>query len=83
MKRRRCLQALSGSLGAVVAGCLGTTDDHETVQILSVDNDTDEGVSIEMEIETQDGESVFEQSYDVRPMDVKEVECVCGLTNRF
>ncbi|GEM_PF-5110728 len=76
MKRRQCLQAISGGLGAVAAGCIGTTGDHETVQIINVDNNTDEEVSITMEIETQDGEAVFEQSYDVQPMDVKEVACV-------
>lgn len=76
MRRRKYLCAVSSALGVAVAGCTVFTDGHETVQDLSVSNPTEEEAIIDLEIETQAGEHVFERTYEIQPRDSIPVECV-------
>ena len=82
MDRRRLLVAGAGALAVAAAGCLGTGDPEPSRLDLTVRNDGDDPVDVEVVVAGDDGTTHAEESDRVDAGVARAFEVVAGATGR-
>ena len=82
MERRSLLAASAGALAASAAGCLGTGDSDPSRLDLTVRNDGDDPVDVEVVVAGDDGTTYAEESDRVDAGVARAFEVVAGAAGR-
>ncbi|WP_434522052.1 hypothetical protein [Halorubrum sp. AS12] len=82
MERRRLLAASAGALAGAAAGCLGSGDPDPSQLDLTVRNDGDDPVDVDVVVEGDDGTTYAEESDRVDAGVARAFEVTVGDTGR-
>ena len=82
MERRRLLAAGAGAVAGTVAGCLGSGDPDPSRLDLTVRNDGDDPVDVDVVVEGDDGTTYEDDSDRIDAGVARAFEVVAGVTGR-